>query len=84
MMIRRFIDFLRDRLQIVTYFFFGGIAAVVIWSLTVDLHHAHTWAEQHIPAFWGIFAIISTIVIIFFTRWFGRGGIKTREDYYDN
>ena len=83
-MIAQLIDFLRNRLQTVTYFFFGGIVAIVIWSLTVDLHHAHTWAEQHIPAFWGIFGLISAMVIIFFSRWFGRGGIKTREDYYDN
>ena len=83
-MIVQFIDFLRKHLETVTYFFFGGIAAVVIWSLTVDLHHAHTWFEKHIWAFWGIFGILSSMVIIFFSRWFGRGGIKTREDYYDN
>jgi uncharacterized membrane protein len=83
-MIVQLIDFLRKRLQSATYFFFGGIAAVVIWSFTVDLHHAHTWAEQHIPVFWGLFGMISVIVIIFFSRWYGRGGIKTREDYYDN
>jgi hypothetical protein len=83
-MIVQLIDFIRKRLQTATYFFFGVIAAVVIWSLTVDLHHAHSWAEKHIPVFWGIFAMISIIAIIFFSRWYGRGGIKTREDYYDN
>lgn len=83
-MIVQFIEFLRKRLQEVKYFFFGTVVAIGIWSLTVDLHHAHTWAEQHIPFFWGLFGIISTVVIIFFSRWYGRGGIKTREDYYDN
>lgn len=83
-MIVQLIDFLRKHLQATTYFFFGGLAGIVIWSLTVDLHHAHTWAEKHIPAFWGFFGIIATIVIIFFARWFGGSGIKTREDYYDN
>ncbi len=83
-MIVQLIEYLRKRLDLVTYFFFGGIAAVVVWSLTVDLHHAHTWAEKYIPAFWGLFGLISVTVLIFFTRWFGKGGIKTREDYYDN
>ncbi len=83
-MIVQLIDFLRARLQGLSYFFFGAIAAIVVWSLTVDLHHAHTWAEKVIPAFWGIFAFLSAVVIIFFSRWLGRSGIKTREDYYDN
>ncbi|MEE4240118.1 MAG: hypothetical protein V2I36_01535 [Desulfopila sp.] len=83
-MIVQFIDYLRNRLKGLSYFFFGGIAAVVIWSLTVDLHHAHTWAEKFIPAFWGGFGLVSAIVLIFFSRWLGKSGIKTREDYYDN
>ena len=83
-MIVQLIDYLRNRLQAVTYFFFGGIAAIVIWSQTVDLHHAHTWAEKTIPAFWGIFALASAIAIIFFSRWLGKAGIEAQEDYYDN
>jgi uncharacterized membrane protein len=83
-MIVQLIDYLRNRLKGLTYFFFGGIAAIVVWSLTVDLHHAHTWGEKTIPAFWGLFALISVLAIISFARWFGKGGIKTREDYYDN
>lgn len=83
-MIVQLIDFLRERLRGVTYFFFGGIAAILVWSYTVDLHHAHTWVEKNIPFFWGIFGIVSTMVIIFFSIWFGKGGVKTREDYYDN
>lgn len=83
-MIVQFIDYLRNRLQAVTYFFFLGIVAIVIWSVTVDLHHAHTWAEKHIPVFWGIFGILSAIAIIFFSRWLGRAGIEAKEDYYDN
>ncbi len=83
-MIVQFIDYLRNRLQAVTYLFFGGIVAIAIWSVTVDLHHAHTWAEKHIPAFWGFFGLLSAIVIIFFSLWLGKAGIESREDYYDN
>jgi hypothetical protein len=83
-MIVQLLDYLRSRLRAVTLFFFGGIAAIVIWSLTVDTHHAHTWAEKTIPGFWGIFGMVSVIVIIFFALLFGKAGIKMREDYYDN
>ncbi len=83
-MIVQFIDYLHNRLQLVRNFFFGVIAAIGIWSLTVDKHHAHTWAEEHIPIFWGLFGIASAVLIIFFSIWFGKGGVKTREDYYDN
>lgn len=82
-MIVQFIDYLRERLQGLKLFFFGGIAAIAVWTLQVDLHHAHTWVEKHIPFFWGFFGLLSATVIIFFSRWWGRGGIKTREDYYD-
>lgn len=83
-MIVQFIDYLRNRLKAVTNFFLGGIAAIAIWSLTVDLHHAHTWAEKHIPFFWGLFGLTSAIVIIFFALWVGKAGVEAREDYYDN
>jgi len=60
------------------------LAVIVVWSITgVDTHHAHTWLEAHLPGFWSIFALISTVVLIFVARWFGKSGIQTREDYYD-
>ena len=83
-MIVQLIDYIRERQRFFTFVFFGIVAAVCIWTFRVDLHHAHTWAEHHVPVFWGFFGFISATLIIFFSRWFGRGGIKTREDYYDN
>ncbi len=83
-MIVSIIDYLRDRLPTVKYFCIIGMALIVIWSVTVDKHHAHTWAEKFVPGFWGIFGICACIFLIFFSRWYGRGGVKTREDYYDN
>lgn len=60
----------------------GGV--LLIWSFTaVDTSHAHTWAEKYIPGFWSLFGLISCIVLIFFTSWFGNSGVQTREDYYD-
>ncbi len=83
-MIVSIIDYLRDRLPTVKYFCIVGIVLLVIWSITVDKHHAHTWAEKAIPAFWGLFGLGACVFLIFFSRWYGRGGVKTREDYYDN
>jgi hypothetical protein len=83
-MIVNLIDYLRGRIQLLIWLSCIGIAGVVIWSLTVDTHHAHTWVEKAIPAFWGLFGLCSCVIIIFFARWFGRSGIKVREDYYDN
>lgn len=83
-MIVNLIDYLRDRLQTVKYCCYGGIALIVIWSLTVDTSHAHTWAEKMIPGFWSLFGLGSCAVAIMVARWFGKSGIMTREDYYDN
>ena len=83
-MIVNLIDYLKARLQAVRYFCYGGIAAIVIWSMIVfDPHHAHTWAEKFIPGFWALFGLVSTIVLIFVASWLGKSGIQTREDYYD-
>ncbi|MBC8208338.1 MAG: hypothetical protein H8E79_04120 [Desulfobulbaceae bacterium] len=82
-MIINLINYLRDRWQTVTYCGYGLIALILVWSLTVDTSHAHTWAEMKIPGFWGLFGLGSCTVIILIAKWFGGSGIQTREDYYD-
>ncbi|MEN8190952.1 MAG: hypothetical protein ABFS19_13990, partial [Thermodesulfobacteriota bacterium] len=77
-------DFLKDRLKLVIIGCYIVIALVVVWSLTVDTSHAHTWAEKAIPGFWALFGIGSCALIIFVARLISRAGIMTREDYYDN
>lgn len=83
-MILECIEFLHARLKIVSFLFFLALAIIAIWSLTVDLHHAHTWAEKKVPCFWALFALLAGIVLVFFSRWFRGCGITVREDYYDN
>lgn len=80
----RLIDSLKERHIGARYFFYGGIAGVLIWSLMVDTSHAHTWMEKYIPGFWSIFAIVSCIVLIFFARWLAGAGIEREEGYYDD
>jgi len=84
-MIVHMIDYFREHAVAVKNFCYIGVAILLVWSFTgVDTHHAHTWAEKHIPGFWSLFGTGSCIVLIFFARWFGKSGIMTREDYYDN
>ena len=84
-MIINLIDFLRERLQTLKIFFYIFIAVMLVWTVVaVDTHHAHTWMEAHIPGFWALFTMLSCLVLIYFARWFGKSGIITREDYYDN
>lgn len=83
-MIVNLIDYLKARPQAVRNCCYGGIAVIVIWSIIqVDTSHAHSWAEKHIPGFWALFGLVSTVVLIFVAGWLGRSGIQTREDYYD-
>jgi hypothetical protein len=82
-MIVNLINYLKERQRTVKLL--GGIATaiMVIWTMVgVDTHHAHTWMEAHIPGFWSFFAILSCLVLIYFSRWFGKSGIMTKEDYY--
>jgi hypothetical protein len=80
----QFIDFLKERGRGVRYILYGTMAAIVIWSMTVDTSHAHTWVEKHIPGFWSIFGLVSCTVLIFFARWLASAGIEREEDYYDD
>ncbi len=83
-MIVNLIDYLKEHAQTVKQTCYACMALIVIWSaIAVDTHHAHTWAEK-IPGFWSIFGLISCVVLIFVASWFGKSGIQTREDYYDN
>jgi 4-hydroxybenzoate polyprenyltransferase len=83
-MIVQFIDFLKQWPRTLRLLGLTALMAIVIWSLAaVDHSHAHTWAEQHIPGFWAVFAFLAAGILIFFAGWFGRSGIRTREDYYD-
>lgn len=60
-----------------------ALCILLVWSvLGVDLHHAHTWAEQHVPWFWSLFTLLSAVVLIFFAGWVSKN-IQTSEDYYD-
>jgi hypothetical protein len=83
-MIVKLIDYLRDRLQTLIYCCYGGIVLIVIWSMTVDTSHAHTWGEKMIPGFWSLFGLASCAAIIMAARCLGKSGIMTRENYYDN
>lgn len=59
------------------------LAGIAGGSLLVDTHHAHTWAEQHVPAFWSLFGFAAAAVIIGAARWFGRSGIQAPTDFYE-
>jgi hypothetical protein len=82
-MIVEFLDYLRGSLRGLAKI---GIGILVLLPcldiLVIDKHHAHT-AIEHFPAFWSIFGFVAAAVIIIFARWFGRQGIRQKEDYYD-
>ena len=80
----RLVDYLKQRQRAARYLFYGIIAGALVWSLTVDTSHAHTWMEKYIPGFWSMFAIVSCIVLIFFARWLAGAGIEREEGYYDD
>lgn len=84
-MITQLIDYLKERLPMVKILGAIAVSVMLVWTIVgVDTSHAHTWVEANIPGFWAIFTLLSCLVLIFFTKWFGNSGIMTREDYYDD
>jgi drug/metabolite transporter (DMT)-like permease len=82
MRLLRLIEFLRARLKTVIYVSCGILALVALIDVFVDKHHAHTKVE-HLPAFWSVFGFLACVVIVIASKAFGKAGIMTREDYYD-
>jgi len=81
-MLLRLIEFLRQRLRRVIIVSCGLLALVALADVFVDKHHAHTKLE-HLPAFWSVFGFLACVLIVLFSKAFGKAGIMTREDYYD-
>lgn len=77
------IAYLQARLKTVVTVCFVLLAVIAVASLTIDTHHAHTWAEQHVPFFWSLFGFAAAAVIIGVARWFGHSGIQAPTDFYD-
>ena len=76
------IAFLQTRVKTVVAVCYVLLAAIAASTLLVDTHHAHTWAEQHVPFFWSFFGFAAAAVIIGVARWFGRSGIQAPPDFY--
>jgi predicted tellurium resistance membrane protein TerC len=74
--------YLQARLKSVVTVCFVLLAVIAGASLTIDTHHAHTWAEQHVPFFWSLFGFAAAAIIIGAARWFGRSGIQAKADVY--
>lgn len=82
-MIVDLIQYLRDRLKSVIRVCWVLLALLVVFdALLLDKAKAHTAAE-HLPGFWAVFGLVSCVVIIFVSKWFGKLGITREEDYYD-
>ncbi|MCL2789274.1 MAG: hypothetical protein FWD79_01375 [Desulfobulbus sp.] len=77
------IAYLKARMKTVVAVCVVLLAVIAVASLLIDTHHAHTWAEQHVPFFWSWFGFAAAALIIGAARWFGRSGIQAPADAYD-
>lgn len=77
------IDYLKTHSQGAKYFGLLLVGIILVWSIAgVDYHHAHSWAEKHIPWFWSLFTIGSAAVLIFVAKLVSKN-TEASEDYYD-
>ncbi|MEW6518475.1 MAG: hypothetical protein AB1461_03590 [Thermodesulfobacteriota bacterium] len=77
------IEFFRERPKFTAMACLTLIGLIALWgSFMIDLSHAHLKMEK-IPLFWTFFGLIGGALLILVSRFLGRLGIMTREDYYD-
>lgn len=84
MKVVRLLEKMEKHHEIVKGLGFIALGLVIIFdTLWVSKDHVHTALEK-IPAFWSIFGLVSCVVIVVFSKWFGHLGIMKRENYYDD
>ncbi|WP_051305840.1 hypothetical protein [Desulfogranum mediterraneum] len=76
------IEYLTKHLKPFIWVCCGILAVIIGFSLVVDTSHAHSWVEQHIPAFWSLFAAAAAAIIMVGASWLGRAGLQVRPDFY--
>lgn len=79
----KLIDYFKTHQQGTKWSGFLLVAIILVWSIAgVDNHHAHTWAEKHIPWFWSLFTLTSATILIFVAKLASKN-TEADEDYYD-
>ena len=79
----RLLDYFMENGRVLRFLLYGIAFAILVWSMTVDTSHAHTWAEKYIPGFWSLFGFISCVVLIFVSGWLAKAGLSREDSYYD-
>ncbi|RQD78575.1 hypothetical protein [Desulfonatronospira sp. MSAO_Bac3] len=80
----KILEYLKERTDILVKLSYLVLGLLLAYdALFLDKTPAHTWIE-HFPGFWSIFGFGACVIIILVSKWYGKLGIMTREDYYDN
>ncbi len=76
------IEILKKHLLLVSWVCCFLLAVIAGYAVVMDTHHAHSWVEQHIPAFWSLFGLVAAAVIIVVSSWLGKAGLQVDNDFY--
>lgn len=80
----KLLEYLKERTDILVKLSCLILGLLFVYdALFLDKTPAHTWIE-YFPGFWSIFGFGACVIIILVSKWYGKLGIMTREDYYDN
>ncbi|WP_028582514.1 hypothetical protein [Desulfogranum japonicum] len=77
------IEFLQAHLKVVIWCCLGTLLGIALFSVSIDTSHAHSWVEQHIPAYWSLFGFIAAAIIIFVSHLAAKAGLQVSEDFYE-
>jgi short subunit fatty acids transporter len=80
----RLLEYLSENSRVLRFLLYGAAVIILIWSVSVDTSHAHTWAEKYIPGFWSLFGFVSCLVLVFVSGWLAKAGLSREEGYYDD
>ena len=61
---------------------YGILVLLFIVDFIIPRHEIHFFGDK-IPGFWSIFGFSACVVIIIVSKWLGKNGLMTDEDYYD-
>ena len=61
---------------------YGILVLLVMVDFIIPRHEIHFFGDK-IPGFWSLFGFSACVVIIIVSKWLGKNGLMTDEDYYD-
>lgn len=81
---QKLVEALYEKKELFRKIFFGILAAVVLYDITVPRPHEAHFIGDKFYGWWSIWGLVICLAMIIFWKWLAHGFLERDENYYDN